>query len=53
MIRVLTSSVVGDAPGSGTISTITTYNFDTYVKQIFGDNTGIDYTSDIILDYQT
>ena len=48
--EVIISSVSGNSPGSGTISSILTYNFDTYVKQIFGDNTGIDYTADVILD---
>ena len=48
--ETITSSVVADVPGAGTISTILSYDFNSYAKQIFGDNTTIDYTSDIILD---
>ena len=48
--ETLTSSVAGDAVGSGTISSINTFDFARDAKQIFEDTTTIDYTSDIILD---
>ena len=48
--ETIISSVSGDAVGSGTISSITAYDFGTHAKQIFEDTTTIDYTSDIILD---
>jgi len=43
--ETITSSVSGDAVGSGTISSITAYDFGTHAKQIFEDTTTIDYTS--------
>ena len=48
--ETLTSSVSGDSVGSGTISTVTSFDFSTHAKQIFEDITTIDYTSDIELD---
>jgi len=51
--EAITSSISTDVPGIGLIqigSGVVTYDFGASAKQIFGDNTTIDYTSDIILD---
>ncbi len=51
--EAITSSIATDTPGIGLIqvgSGITTYDFGASAKQIYGDNTTIDYTSDVILD---
>ena len=48
--EAITSSVSGDSVGVGLISEITVYDFNANAKQIFGDQTGIDYTADIELD---
>ena len=52
--EAITSSITTDVPGIGLIQLgtagITTYDFGASAKQIFGDNTTIDYTSDVILD---
>ena len=50
--EAITSSISTDVPGIGLIQTgvgVVTYDFGASAKQIFGDNTTIDYTSDIIL----
>ena len=49
--EAITSSISTDVPGIGLIQTgvgVVTYDFGASAKQIFGDNTTIDYTSDII-----
>ena len=52
--EAITSSITTDVPGIGLIQVgdagVVTYDFGASAKQIFGDNTTIDYTSDIILD---
>ena len=51
--EAITSSIGTDVPGIGLIQVgvgVVTYDFGASAKQIFGDNTTIDYTSDIILD---
>ena len=52
--EAITSSIATDVPGIGLIQVgdagVVTYDFGASAKQIFGDNTTIDYTSDIILD---
>ena len=51
--EAITSSITTDVPGIGLIQLgtgITTYDFGASAKQIYGDNTTIDYTSDIVLD---
>ena len=48
--ETITSSVLADVAGAGTISEITTYDFSAHAKQIFGDQVGVDYTADLILD---
>ena len=51
--EAITSSIGTDVPGIGLIQDgvgVVTYDFGASAKQIFGDNTTIDYTSDIILD---
>ena len=51
--EAITSSIGTDVPGIGLIQTgvgVVTYDFGASAKQLFGDNTTIDYTSDIILD---
>ena len=51
--EAITSSIASDVPGIGLIQTgvgVITYDFGASAKQLFGDNTTIDYTSDIILD---
>ena len=48
--ETITSSVSGDSVGVGTISEITVYDFNANAKQIFGIQTGINYTADIELD---
>ena len=48
--ETITSSVVANTPGAGTLTTILSYDYNSYVKQIYGDNTTIDYTADVILD---
>ena len=51
--EAITSSISTDVPGIGLIQTgvgVVTYDFGASAKQIFGDNTTIDYTSDIVLD---
>ena len=46
----LTSSSSTDDSGSGTINTITSYDFGKHVKSLYQDTTPIDYTSNVLLD---